>query len=258
MSNEAVGRFAQRVALITGAASGIGRAAALRLAGEGADVVAVDLSRDGLSDLQAEVGRLGRRCETVAGSVADLTVLDEAFTRAQETFGGLDMLVNNAGIAGPMQRFDTVSPEAFDEVVSVNLRATWYGVKAAFAPLKARGGGAIVNIASMAGLRPNPRHAPYGATKAAVVSLTQHAAMDFARHNIRVNCVCPGPVETPIFRQMEQGVGAEAYEAARRRIVQRTLMNRFGTPEEQASAIAFLLSDEASFITGIAMPVDGG
>jgi len=252
------GRFVDQVVVITGAASGIGRASALRLAAEGADIVGLDLSSEGLATLGGEVAALGGRCETVVGSVADLATIDAAVTRAVEAFGGLDGLVNNAGIGGPMKRLDAVEPDEFDAIVAINLRSVWYGMKAAYAPMRARGGGAVVNVSSMAGLRPNRHHSPYGMTKAGVISLTQHAAMDFASARIRVNCLCPGPVETPIFEQMERNLDAEAYRVARQRVQQRTLMNRFGTAEEQAAAVAFLLGPEAGFITGIAMPVDGG
>ncbi len=252
------GRFAGKSVVITGAASGIGRACALRLAEEGADIVGLDLSAEGLGALAAEVTARGARCETVVGSVADLDVVAAAIQRATDVFGGLDGLVNNAGIGGPMQPFETVKSADFDKMISINLKPVWFGMQAACAPMRARGGGGIVNVASMAGLRPNRNHALYGMTKAAVISLTHHAAMDYARDNIRVNCLCPGPVETPIFEQMRAALAPAAYESARVRVQHRTLMNRFGTAEEQAAAVAYLLSDEASFVTGIAMPVDGG
>lgn len=252
------GRFAGRTVVITGAASGIGRACALRLAEEGADIVGLDLSAEGLGALAADVTSRGGRCETAVGSVADLDVVTSAIQRATQVFGGLDGLVNNAGIGGPMQPFETVPVEDFDKMIAINLKPVWFGMQAACAPMRARGGGAIVNVSSMAGLRPNRNHALYGMTKAAVISLTHHAAMDYAKHNIRVNCLCPGPVETPIFEQMRSALGPAAYDSARTRVQQRTLMNRFGSAEEQAAAVAYLMSDEASFVTGIAMPVDGG
>ncbi|MBL8772412.1 MAG: SDR family oxidoreductase [Phenylobacterium sp.] len=255
---EAGGRFAGKAVLITGAASGIGRGAALRLAAEGADLVAIDLDAAGLEDLAKAVAALGRRCETRAGDVSDLAVVQAALDTAKAAYGGLDGLLNNAGIGGPMRRFETLETDEFDRMVAVNLRPVWYATAKAHPLMAARGGGAILNVASMAGLRPNRNHALYGMTKAAIISLTQHAAMDYAGDNIRVNALCPGPVETPIFEQMRAELGQAGYEAATRRITQRTLMNRFGTVDEQAAAVAWLLSDEAAFVTGVAMPVDGG
>ena len=251
-------RFENKVGLVTGAASGIGLATALKLSEEGAGLVCLDLDQTGLANLQSQIDPEGLRCKTICGNVADLESIDAAIETAVSSFGGLDYLVNNAGIAGPMKKFDAVDIEEFDKMVAVNLRSAWYGMKAAHAPMVERGGGAIVNVASMAGLRPNRHHSPYGMTKAGVISLTQHAAMDFAVDNIRVNCLCPGPVDTPIFEKMRGVLGDKAYETTRRRVQQRTVMNRYGTTEEQASAIAFLLSDDASFMTGVAMPVDGG
>lgn len=251
-------RFQGRVVVITGAASGIGRAITLRLAQEGADIVGLDLSASGLDELQAEIEAMGRRCGTVTGSVVDLPSIEAAISLATDKFGRLDGLVNNAGIGGPLRRFDNCTIDEFDRMVAVNLKSAWYGIKLAREPLAASGGGAILNVASMAGLVPNRHHSLYGMTKSAVISLTYHAAMDYAVDGIRVNCLCPGPVETPIFEQMRQSFGDSGYDLARRQLMRRTLLNRFGTADEQAAAAAFLLSDEAAFVTGIAMPVDGG
>lgn len=250
-------RHKDKCVLITGAAQGIGRAAALRLAGEGANLVALDLSAENLESLKAEAESFGVGCETVTGSVADLAILDQTFELARVRFGRFDGLVNNAGIGGYMKRFDEVEVEEFHTIVDINLRSVWYGMKLAYGAMAGRGG-AIVNVSSMAGIRPNRHHSPYGMTKAAVISLTQHASMDYAPANIRVNALCPGPVETPIFDQMRNYLDEEGVQRARSLVQSRTVMNRFGTPEEQAAAISFLLSDDASFVTGIAMPVDGG
>ena len=206
------GRFEGKVVVITGAASGIGRAARFGWPGRAPLSSGWRLSPERLASLAADIAALGGRCETVTGDVSNLATIDAAIARAVEAFGGLDGLVNNAGVGGPMKRFDAVEPAEFDAIVAINLKPVWYGVKAAYRPMRARGGGAIVNVSSMAGLRPNWRHSPYGMTKAGVVSLTQHAAMDYASANIRVNCLCPGPVDTPIFEQMQRNMDAAAYE----------------------------------------------
>ncbi len=250
-------RHEGKCVFITGAGQGIGRAAAIRLAEEGANIIANDLSEEVLTDLKADVSARGVSCETVCGSVAEFATLDQAFEIASTRFGQLDGLVNNAGFGGYMKRFDQVNPEEFETIIDINLRPVWYGMKLAYAAMEGRGG-SIVNVSSMAGIRPNRNHSPYGMTKAAVISLTQHAAMDYAPANIRVNALCPGPVETPIFDQMRDYLDEEGVQRARNLVRSRTVMNRFGLPAEQAAAIAFLLSDDASFITGIAMPVDGG
>jgi len=252
------GRLADKVAVITGCASGIGKASALRLAREGAHVVGLDLDQVGLESLKADVERLGRRCEVICGSVADLDTVGKAVDMATRELGGLDYLVNNAGVGGPIKRFDKADADEFEKIVSINLKPVWYGIKIAYAPMKARGGGAIVNVASMAGLRPSKHLSLYGMTKAAVISLTQHSAMEYAAANIRVNCLCPGPVDTPIFEQMRDSMDASAYENARRVAERRTVMKRYGSADEQAAAVAYLLSDDASFVPCIAMPVDGG
>ncbi|MEL7030248.1 MAG: SDR family NAD(P)-dependent oxidoreductase, partial [Pseudomonadota bacterium] len=247
-----------KTVLITGAASGIGRASVIRAAQEGANVIGVDISESGLESLRSDVEGQGGTFAYVAGSVEDLGVIDASIRMAVDQFGGLDCLVNNAGISGDLNRFDQFEVADFERMVAINQRSVWYGIKAAYAPMQERGGGSIVNVASMAGIRSNRNHCLYGMTKAAVISLTHHAAMDYASAKIRVNCLCPGPVETPMFDPLKDIFDEPGYRVARQRIQDRTVMDRFGAPEEQAAAIAFLLSEEASFITGIAMPVDGG
>jgi NAD(P)-dependent dehydrogenase (short-subunit alcohol dehydrogenase family) len=251
-------RFEGKVVAITGAASGIGRAIAIRLAREGASISALDVSAEGLSSLAAELEGMGRRCVVTVGSVGEEGNAELFIDRAVRDLGGLSGLVNNAGVSGPMQRFDTVRSEDFDRMIGINLKPVWHAMKLAFPHMRSAGGGAIVNVSSMAGIVPNRHHALYGMTKAAMISLTHHAAMDYAEYGIRVNALCPGPVETPIFDQMRNSLSDQDYAAAIRGVMRRTLLNRFGTADEQAAACAFLLSEEASFITGIALPVDGG
>ncbi len=250
-------RHKNKSILITGAGQGIGRAAAVRLGLEGANIVALDLSEEHLHTLKAELESAGTSCEILCGSVADLGNIDQAFALAQSRYGQLDGLVNNAGFGGYMKRFDAVNLDEFEGIIDVNLRPVWYGMKLAYAAMH-ENGGSIVNVASMAGIRPNRNHSPYGMTKAAVISLTQHAAIDYSPAKIRVNALCPGPVDTSIFERMGDYLDEAGVERALHITRSRTTMDRFGTPEEQAAAISWLLSDDASFVTGIALPVDGG
>ena len=247
-----------RTVIVTGAASGIGLATSRQAAKAGANIVGIDLSAEGLEKAGADVAQCGGSWFGVAGSVADEAVIDAGIAAALDRFGALDCLVNNAGISGAQGEFDHASSADFDAIVAVNLKAVWYGLKAARAPMARQGRGAIVNIASMAAMKPNPYAPLYSMTKTGVVMLTKQTALSYAPDGIRVNCICPGPVETPIVSAMEKTMTVEEAAEFRRHFATTTALGRFGHPDEIASAVIFLLGDSASFITGAILPVDGG
>ena len=241
-------RFAGRVAVITGGASGIGAALARLLHEEGASVLIGDLDPDKGEDLASTLGTRGRFRRTGVSSFDEVEAL---VGEAVDHFGCIDLLFNNAGI-GSLSRIEALSVDDWHRVVAVNLDAVFYGLKAALPHMKAQGGGAVVNTASASGLLADFGFAAYNAAKAGVINLTRTAAIDCARDGIRVNAVCPGPVETPILAPILgiPGLHAEWSE--------RVPMGRFARPEEIASVMAFLASDDAAYVTGVSVPVDGG
>jgi NAD(P)-dependent dehydrogenase (short-subunit alcohol dehydrogenase family) len=251
-------RFSDRVAVVTGAGSGIGRAVALRLAAEGASVVAADID---LAAARETVSMTERRRRHLAAriDVRSARSVEALAGRVAARFGRLDVLVNNAGIEilGSVLEMD---PATWDEVIAVNLRGTYLASRA-FLPLLLAGAGegrdaAIVNNASLMGLVSSRRLSAYCASKAGVVSLTRSMALDYADAGIRVNCVCPGIIHTPM---LERRFALEPDRAAAyRRTVLRPPVHYLGRPEDVAAAIAYLASDEARFVTGSAVTIDGG
>lgn len=241
------------VALITGAASGIGREIALRFAAEGARVVATDIDAPGGAATAAEVCRKGGQCSFLELDVTLRDDWDRVVETTVERLGRLDVLVNNAGIGGE-GRIEELPEETWDRVLAVNLKGVFLGTQAVFPKLSS--GGVILNIASVAGLTAAPTFAAYGASKAGVIHLTKIAAIEGAPRNIRANVLCPVWTETPMLDEYVRS--RRDPETARRVLEESIPLGRFGSPADVANAAVFLASDEASFITGVVFPVDGG
>jgi NAD(P)-dependent dehydrogenase (short-subunit alcohol dehydrogenase family) len=250
-------RFEGKVVVITGAAGGIGRAVAARLASEGARLVLVDVAESALAATAAAAAAAGGKAVTVRADVTRSAEVERYATAAQP-WGGIDGFVNNAGVLGPVCPL-TEYPEAeFDRVLAVNVRAVWLGLKVVGKAMLEQGRGAIVNTASIAGLRGTANLVAYTASKHAVLGLTRTSAIEFARRQVRVNAVCPSPIETPMVAELHEGFRPGDPEAMRPRMAQSIPLRRYGTPEEVASLIAYLLSDEAAYLTGGIYTVDGG
>lgn len=249
------GRLENKVAVITGASSGIGRSTALLFAQEGASLALGARREEALKALVQEIQAMGGRAiyrKTDVSNEQDVKALIETAIKA---FGGVDILVNNAGIAGGLASIDAQEEREWMEVYRTNVLGTLWGIKYVAPHMMERKKGAIVNVSSVAGIRSGAGGNAYSASKAAIINLTMTAACDLGGYNVRVNAVCPGLIETemtkPIFDLARQ-------KGKEWKLGSRCELRRYGRPEEVAYAILFLASDEASYITGQALPVDGG
>ena len=247
------GGFAGKVAFITGAANGIGRAAALAFAREGASVVVADVSEQGNQETARMIEEAGGRTLAVRCDVARAEDVKAALDKTIETFGRLDFAFNNAGVEQPIKATAELTDEEWDRIVEINLRGVFLCMKYEIPLMLKQGGGAIVNTSSGAGVKGFAGQAAYCAAKYGVVGLTKAAALDYAKANIRVNAVCPGIIETPMMDRFSGGT-----PEGRARVIAQEPVGRMGKPEEIAAAVVWLCSDAAAFVVGHAMVIDGG
>jgi NAD(P)-dependent dehydrogenase (short-subunit alcohol dehydrogenase family) len=244
-------RFEGRSVLVSGAASGIGRATALRFGAEGGRVVCADLDQSGAEATAATIREAGGAALAKACDIADPAAVEATISFAAEAHGGLHVLANVAGIGG-FRRTTEVSFGEWSRTIAVNLTGTFLMCQKAI-PLLLASKGAIINTASVAGLKSHPYSAAYCASKGGVVLLTRALAVEYGRKGLRINCVCPGGIETPLIAQFRLPEGVS--QAALLRIAP---LGRMGLPDEVAGTIAFLASDDAMYINGAELVVDGG
>ncbi len=241
-----------KVAIVTGAASGIGRSTALALAREGARVVVSDVAEAGGRETARLIEQQGGEAIFVNTDVSDPGAVKALVDKAVETYGRLDVMVNNAGIGGEAALLADYSLESWDRVIGINLSGVFYGMKYAIPAMLASGGGSIINVASILGQVGFATAPAYVAAKHGIVGLTKNAALEYSAQGVRVNAVGPGFIRTPMIEQLEED------EETNQMLVSMHPIGRLGEPEEVAELIVWLASDKASFVTGSYYPVDGG
>lgn len=245
--------FSGKVALVTGAAGGIGRATALAFAASGAAVCVADIDEDGVRETAELIEKDGGRSLAIRTDVADSRSVKEMVDATVRTFGGLDFAHNNAGIVGAGAPITEMPDDVWERGIAIMLSGVFYGMKHEIPAIAARGGGAIVNTSSGAGLIGFPEMANYVAAKHGVLGLTKTAALENIGKNIRINAICPGTAHS---RMVDEWIGGDP--AAEKQVADLHPIGRIADPAEIAAAVLWLCSDAASFVVGIAMPVDGG
>lgn len=247
-------RLADKTAFVTGAASGLGRAAAERFAEEGATIVAADVDTDGLEETAEIVTDAGSTVETHELDVRDADAFQAAIEATVDQHG-LDVLLNNAGVSHAPQFVEDIDADTYSRILDINVTGVWNGCQAAIPHLKDQGSGAIVNTASLAGVIGAAQLGAYSLSKGAVVNFTRTVAAELGPHGVRANAVCPGVTDTPMPRK---DFGDGNWEETKERMAGEYPLRRLGEPEDVANAMLFLASDEADWVTGHALVVDGG
>lgn len=245
-----------KVAIVTGAGAGIGRATSLLFASEGAKVAAVDLAPDGIQGLAKEIQSAGGSAEAIRADVSNSMDVERCVQTTLGRFGRIDILFNNAGIVVP-GKIHEISETDWDRSMDVNVKSLYLMCKNVVPHFRKQGGGVILNTSSAVVLRSVADRSVYTAAKGAVLALTRSMALDYVKDGIRVNCLCPGTVDTPSFRKRLAAVGGDP-AVARKQFEARQPIGRLGTAEEIAEAALYLVSDSAAFVTGVAFPIDGG
>jgi len=255
-----VGVLEGKVAIVTGASSGIGRAIALRYGREGARVFVADINDDGGNETVKMIADAGGQAGFITCNTGDPEQVRAMVDQAAAKGGQLNILVNNAGVGSGGNRAEDIEIDDFRRVIDINLLGPFYGSKYAIPHLRAAGGGAIINIASSFGLIGAPNTGPYAAAKGGLITLTKQMAVDYSRENIRINCICPGYVDTDLGGRRARMTPEDAAQAFANREAKAAIqpIGRQAKPDEMAGTAAFLASDDASYVVGAAIVVDGG
>jgi NAD(P)-dependent dehydrogenase (short-subunit alcohol dehydrogenase family) len=244
------------VAIVTGGGGGIGRAVSVGLGARGVQVLVVDLEGARADETVAAVAEAGGTASSLVADVTDAEAVIGYVSECERRYGGVDAFFNNAGYEGAIAEIVDYPVDEFERTMAVNVRGVFLGLRAVIPAIRRRGGGAIVNVSSQAGLRGVPNLSAYSASKHAVIGLTRGVALEVARDSIRVNAVCPGPTDTRMMRNIEEVVRGQGGDPAA--FLERIPVGRYGRPEEIAGSAVWLLLDAPAFLTGAVLPVDGG
>ncbi|PLR87828.1 MULTISPECIES: SDR family NAD(P)-dependent oxidoreductase [Bacillus] len=250
--------FSDKVVLVTGAAAGIGKESVKAFADQGAKVVLVDLDIGTLKATAKELELQEGNYLLVAADVSKEEEVEQYVQKTVEQFGSIDVFFNNAGVEGKVLPITDYPAETLDLVLNVNVKGVFFGLKHVLRIMKEQKSGAVINNSSVAGLSGSPNVSAYIASKHAVIGLTKAAAVEVAQFGVRVNAVCPSPVNTRMMRSLESGFSPDDAEAAKEQLTQTIPLKRYGESADVANLVLFLASEQASFITGVACPVDGG